>query len=395
MSALSLAVLPVTDDPAFAPLFDAFAAIEQANHLDLLGHTDLVDSAAARRVRYSERKNHRGVLVLAVDGPVQAGSGRFTVDGVAGEVVPVLDAPPDAEVVGFANVGLSVHDNLHLSELDVAVPPAHRGRGIGSELYRAAERIAAAEGRGTLVGYTGHRQTGPVTGPDALAAPTGVGALSRTDPFAAFMLRQGFSLEQTERHSELALPVPPEVLSRLQSEAGARSAGYRMVQWVGPTPEEYLDRMAVLHNRMSVDVPSGDLDLEEEAWDAERIRNADATTVKMGRFALTTAAQHEQTGELVAYTVIGGRQDTSAVWQDDTLVHGDHRGHRLGLAVKLANLARLLAERPDTERIHTSNAGENRWMLAINEAMGFRPASTEGAWQKKLDQTAQAQPASS
>lgn len=381
----TIALIPVTDDPAFAPLFDAAAAIDAANHLELLGHTDLVDAGPAKRVAFLARTNRRQLWLVAVDGPVAAGAGRYSVDGPGGSIVPVLDAPPAGRIVGYASVNLPVLDNLHRAEIDVAVPPEHRGRGIGTALLEAAERLAAAEGRTSVGAYSGHRGTAPAGGPDTVAAPTGVGALSRTDPVVAFALGRGYQLEQTERHSQLDLPVDAELLSRLQSEADRASGGYRLVQWVGPTPEQYLDQMAVLRNRMSVDVPSADLDVEEENWSADRIRRSDSTSVEMGRFWLTSAAQHEATGALVAYTVIGGRQDSDAVWQDDTLVHGEHRGHRLGLAVKLANLAALRRERPGAQRIHTWNAGENRWMLAINEAMGFRPASTEGAWQKKLE----------
>ena len=71
-------------------------------------------------------------------------------------------------------------------------------------------------------------------------------------------------------------------------------------------------------------------------------------------------------------------------WQGDTLVHGDHRGHRLGMLVKVANLEAMAAERPSTRRVHTWNAGENQWMLAINVALGFRRVATEGAWQKRV-----------
>lgn len=43
-----------------------------------------------------------------------------------------------------------------------------------------------------------------------------------------------------------------------------------------------------------------------------------------------------------------------------------------------------MAACPQLKRIHTWNAGENSYMLAINVAMGFFPASVEGAWQKTV-----------
>ena len=40
---------------------------------------------------------------------------------------------------------------------------------------------------------------------------------------------------------------------------------------------------------------------------------------------------------------------------------------------------------PAAQRIHTWNAAENGYMLAINEALGFRAAAIEGAWQKVVE----------
>ena len=42
-----------------------------------------------------------------------------------------------------------------------------------------------------------------------------------------------------------------------------------------------------------------------------------------------------------------------------TYVHRDHRGHRLGAAVKVANLRAVQRERPDILRIDTVNAETN------------------------------------
>jgi hypothetical protein len=53
-----------------------------------------------------------------------------------------------------------------------------------------------------------------------------------------------------------------------------------------------------------------------------------------------------------------------------------HRGHRLGLAVKLAGHRALRAEVPDCQAVVTSNADVNQRMNAINEALGYRQLET-------------------
>ena len=56
----------------------------------------------------------------------------------------------------------------------------------------------------------------------------------------------------------------------------------------------------------------------------------------------------------------------------DLLVVPAHRGHRLGLAVKVANQQALYAAFPELSFIITGNADVNTRMNAINDRLGFR-----------------------
>ena len=71
-------------------------------------------------------------------------------------------------------------------------------------------------------------------------------------------------------------------------------------------------------------------------------------------------------------------------WQFLTVVDPAHRGHRLGLAVKLANLRYALGHEPALRVIDTWNAAANRHMIAINEALGFRPVDVWSKWQHEF-----------
>ena len=71
--------------------------------------------------------------------------------------------------------------------------------------------------------------------------------------------------------------------------------------------------------------------------------------------------------------------------QEDTLVLAEYRGHRLGMLLKATNIQLLMEQAPATTAIVTFNAEENRPMLAVNEAVGFRPIGYEGVWQKQTD----------
>jgi GNAT superfamily N-acetyltransferase len=71
-------------------------------------------------------------------------------------------------------------------------------------------------------------------------------------------------------------------------------------------------------------------------------------------------------------------------WQMITVVHPDHRGHRLGLAVKLANLEFLALEAPKVRVVETGNASVNAPMIAVNEMLGFEIFSEGAFWQRQL-----------
>jgi GNAT superfamily N-acetyltransferase len=72
--------------------------------------------------------------------------------------------------------------------------------------------------------------------------------------------------------------------------------------------------------------------------------------------------------------------------QFDTIVLPEHRGHRLGMLVKAANLLQVRRAAPTATSIVTWNAAENRHMLAVNEALGFYPILISGGFEAALEE---------
>jgi hypothetical protein len=157
------------------------------------------------------------------------------------------------------------------------------------------------------------------------------------------------------------------------------------VQWVDRAPRELYDDLAALMALMSTDVPLGELDWEPEVWDAARWLAKEDNAVTQGRLRYATAARDKRTGRLAGYTDIGVNPrlpEYAGQW--DTIVAGAHRGHRLGLLMKAANLQRLRASRPDVRWLNTWNADSNAHMVGINERLGFRPMECWVDWQLDL-----------
>jgi RimJ/RimL family protein N-acetyltransferase len=127
------------------------------------------------------------------------------------------------------------------------------------------------------------------------------------------------------------------------------------------------------------------MELEPEVFDAERVRADEAVFEASGRTKYTTVAVAPD-GELVAYSeLVVPRHDPGRVYQWGTLVRPAHRGHRLGVATKARNLLWLQAEEPGLSLLVTYNAEVNGPMIAVNEAMGFRPVERLGEFQRQID----------
>ena len=81
------------------------------------------------------------------------------------------------------------------------------------------------------------------------------------------------------------------------------------------------------------------------------------------------AARRRSDGTFGGYSLLFVPHGADYAWQDDTLVMPEHRGHRLGAALKAANYAAL----PDAiGLVHTWTAPSNTAMHHTNTALGFR-----------------------
>lgn len=347
------------DDPnAWAALVDA--ELWNAENLALFGYPDLNDTAAAA-ARLAVPSAHRRTLRwLALDDPDDSSS-----------------------AVGSVTCSMTLQDNLTVAGVHPIVRLDRRRQGIGSSLFDTAKARAVAEGRTTLQTWATQVASTAATDVGALSPREGSGFIDSTSASAAFLLSRGFTLEQVEVHSMLPLPVPAKVIDPLAESSSAASAeDYRLVSWVDRCPDAWVDAYARARSAM-IDAPAAGMVVEAALWNAARVRELEQRLAEAGMTTVCSAAQHIGSGELAGYTQLERFADRhDSAFQEDTVVVAEHRGHRLGMRLKIANL-RLVAEKwPQVRRIHTWNADENDFMRSINIALGFRPESVEGAWQK-------------
>jgi GNAT superfamily N-acetyltransferase len=270
--------------------------------------------------------------------------------------------------IGYAQLELPLSDNQHLAVVSLGVLPDHRRAGAGRVLLRATVERARRSGRTTLVA-------------EADEPPELLGR----SPGRAFATAEGFSCAISEVRRDLVLPVPDEHLDAVDAAALPHAAGYRAFSFADRWPDELVAERADLGRRMSLDAPLGELDWREERWDAARIRRQEELFRRQGRLLVAAGVMHEATGALVAFTELAVPLALpDRAWQWDTLVVGEHRGHRLGTLVKTAALRRLQKEVPAVRRVTTHNADTNAYMIAVNEALGFRPNGVLSEWQRAL-----------
>lgn len=337
--------LVITDvDPRDEAAFDAWQAVYE--HADRHGREELATPWA------------RQELWLKMTEP----SRRSWKVGLVGRV--------GDEVVVTGDVEAPLLDNLDLAEVHVAVHPDHRRLGHGTAMLAHIEALVREKGRRILIGET----------PWAYGlGPDGAGA-----PGREFARARGFDLVLSDVQRRLALPVAEERLDALAAEAAPYHRAYTLRSFVGPVPEELLHSWAELIASLVTEAPTGDREVEPEAVDVAAVREDEALIAKQNRAKYSTMAL-DAAGEVVAFTdVAASGYQPGRVFQWGTLVRPAHRGHRLGMAVKVANLRLLQRERPEATVVITWNAEVNDHMVAVNEKLGFLPAERSGELQKKL-----------
>ena len=259
---------------------------------------------------------------------------------------------------GWYSLILPARENTHLAYLDPVVGLPYRRQGIGTALVRHAAERAHEEGQAVLVAE----------------APLG----SAGEGFSRALGAQA-GMPEANRVLHVRA-IAGGHLARLRVRAQAAAHGYSLLSWEGPAPERYTGQVAAL-NQDGEDAPLED-GHEVKLWDAARVREAEQGIADQGLHHYAVAARHDATGELVALTELEvDPQAPDWGYQCLTVVARAHRGHRLGLLVKVAMLELLAGREPRLERVITGNADVNEHMIAINDELGYQVLDHWLSWE--------------
>lgn len=335
-----------------------------------IGEIDVFDDDALRAYWEAGRDGDAFERPYATSWTYQAAVVAFRDPGNSMEQHAIA-AVEDGETLGTVHIAGPMRDNTHLAYLEVIVRPEHRRRRVGSTLLDAGLETCRRIGRRTVVSEV-HM---PLVEP-----PSSVGS--------RLFESRGFTVASLELHRVLDLPVPEERLDALASSSDGADAGYTLRSFKDRVPDELLDGFCRLQSAFNEQAPLGELALEAEVWDEQRVRDQEARLERQRRHRWATVAIASD-GEQVALTELFANDDDAAAGsQSGTLVQPAHRGHRLGTAIKVANLRAYCRDFPAIRTIHSWNAEENAAMVAINDSLGFRPVEYTAEMQLVLSESA-------
>lgn len=272
------------------------------------------------------------------------------------------------EVVGFVQVEAPLTENLDRVYLFGAVTPAWRRRGIGTAL------ADAAVAHGEAIGRPKSQMWGII--PDG-ADPEDPGLPGPRIARHLGLARRGINICRAA-----PIPIDPRRVDHLRASLQGRLDGYELISWRAPTAPDKLVQLARLMSQLEQDAPREDSVSELPVWTAERVKEYEDRNAAGGYVQLFVAAR-TAVGELVGFSsvIVHAGEGTTCAWQEDTIVVAEHRGHSLGVAMKLATHVAVADDWPRVRQITTWNSNVNEHMIAGNEALGYSVLLREGIYQ--------------
>ena len=285
----------------------------------------------------------------------------------SGERRQLFGAHDGGRLVATAALWSPLLDNTDKCGIDVDVDPPAQRRGVGRTLVAEVEGVAAADDRRIILG----------------GAKVPVGG-QETHGSVLFAAACGYEVANVDVVRHLDLPVDDATIQGWVDEAAPAHDGYLIETLVDHVPEDLRTSLGGLMGQLIVDAPTGTVDYEEESVTPQRLEERQEMIRAMGRSLFETVALAADREVVAHSTLVVPLEGSTDVYQWGTFVGRGHRGHRLGLATKAANLRAVQQAHPGLRRVTTENAETNEFMVSINERMGFVPVELNIEFVKRV-----------
>lgn len=284
----------------------------------------------------------------------------LTIEDIRNEVRYGADLHPDpftllldddGVAVGHLALDASDYDNRHVVHARFTVRPDRRGEGFGSRLVTEIVRRTRDLGRTTLW----------------------IGVAEDDAASTTFLERRGFVPVSPEaRRFQVLADVDPAEVDRLERDAAEHRRDYVLERLEPPYDDALLASLVDVTAAIN-DAPMGALTREDEVFDLGRLQDQERARALRGERFRRVVARHRGTGELGGHTYLVVRPWAPTIGEQwDTAVAREHRGHRLGLALKIEMMRWMAEAEPQITVVETWNNVENTLMIKVNEALGYR-----------------------
>lgn len=264
------------------------------------------------------------------------------------------------EIVGKLFLGIPLQGDVSVITAFIHVRKGYRHHGIGNAFAQVIESACEHSGR-TNVRVFGYASVDSASQDLTLAWPK-------------YARRLGLTLENQTTTSILTVPDYQPSWNELQLIVDENIGDYKIELWDQGTPDDYLESYGALLRLAAGAEGRANSGAEIPHFSPSWIRSKEQQLKNSGYQELVAVA-FDRSGALVGYSELIYRLDGSTLAnQIGTLVVEEHRGKKLGMALKLATHQALAERVPNIVGISAIDADTSPYNANINDRLGYYPA---------------------
>lgn len=270
-------------------------------------------------------------------------------------------------VIAYCECGIEhTGSNEHVAYFRIEVLPEYRCQGFGRQMLGMILPFVKKHNRSLLMVWSN----------------------DRVPAAATFLERIGGRRGQEGRVNQLKISeLDRDLIDRWLKQNEHLASEFELGLWTGEFPEDRLEEIAALLQKLANDQPRDNLEIEDMKFTPEMIREMQQNMLATGdqRWMLHVLDRSNQ--KLVGWTEVYWHPNRPMILnQGFTAVDATYRNKGLGRWLKATMMKKILEERPQVEFVRTRNANSNAPMLKINDEMGFKPYNSITAWQINAEQ---------